>query len=93
MTIAAGLLDRVLDHVAGAPVKLAFELANDLRRTFPGTPFTVCGEDDIPPRLDAVAGNAVCELYYIDANEHCLKLTTDAAAASGIVVALRGEAV
>lgn len=89
--ISSALLERVLDHVASAPAKLAVELAADLRAAFPGTPFTVCGEDDIPARLSAAAGNAACDLYYIDANEYCLKLTADAAAASGIVVALRGE--
>lgn len=89
--IETNLLKRVLDRVAQAPVRLEFELANDLRAAFPGTHFTVCGEDDIPPRLKAAAGNEACELFYIDANEHCLKLSADAAAASGIVVALRGE--
>jgi hypothetical protein len=89
--IEASLLDRVLERVAQAPMKLEFELASELRAAFPGTPFTVCGEDDIPPRLKEAAGNGICALYYIDANEHCLKLTTDAASASGIVVALRGE--
>lgn len=89
--IESALLDRVLDRVARAPLKLEFELANDLREAFLGTHFTVCGEDEIPPRLKEAAGNETCALYYIDANEHCLKLTTDAAAASGIVVALRGE--
>lgn len=66
-------------------------MATNLRETFPGIHFTVCGEDDIPPRLAAAAGNERCELYYIDGSEHCLKLTADAAAASGIVVALRGD--
>jgi hypothetical protein len=89
--IASTLLDQVLARVAAAPVKLEFELAAQLRAAFPGTPFTVCGEDDIPPRLAPAAGNSDCDLYYIDATEHCLKLTTDADAASGIVVALRGE--
>ncbi len=38
----------------------------------------------MPPAL----GNARCRLYYLDAGEHCVKLTRDAAAASGLVVAL-----
>lgn len=90
--IDASLLDRVLDHVAQAPVKLEFELAAELRKVFPGTHFTVCGEDDIPPRLKEAVGNEACALYYVDATEHCLKLTTDAEAASGIVVVLRADA-
>lgn len=66
-------------------------LQADLRAAFSGMHITVCGEDDVPPRLPPAAENSVCFLYYVDASEHCLKLTTDAEAASGIVVALRGD--
>lgn len=89
--IDSPLLERVLARVASTPTLLERELAEKLRETFPGVHFTVCGEDDIPPRLAAAAGNQFCELYYIDGSEHCLKLTADAGAASGIVVALRGD--
>jgi hypothetical protein len=42
----------------------------------------------MPPRLAAVAENSCCRLYYVDSSDHCLRLTSDAAAASGLVVAL-----
>ncbi len=40
-------------------------------------------------RLTAALGNARCQLYYLDTGEHCVKLTRDADAASGLVVGLR----
>jgi hypothetical protein len=62
-----------------------------LRQAFPGRHVSVCNEDDIPPRLAAAAENSACLIYYVASGEHCLSLTNDAAAATGIVVALRGE--
>lgn len=65
--------------------------ARQLRAAFPGLHVTVCGEDDIPPRLPAAAENEHCFLYYVDASEHCLKLTTDADSATGVAVAIRSD--
>ncbi len=91
--IEAALLEDVLAQVArqAGPILLDQELAVRLRSAFPGVHITVCGDDDIPPRLPAAAGNDVCQLYYVGGGEHCLTLTTDAGAASGIVVAMRGD--
>jgi hypothetical protein len=91
--IDAQLLDRVLDQVTlhAGPKVLDLELSVLLREAFADIHITVCSDDDIPPRLAAVAGNAVCQLYFVDGSEHCLKLTTDADSASGIVVAMRGD--
>jgi hypothetical protein len=87
--IDAELLNRVL---RGVSPRLTFDdLARQLRASFPGVHITVCGEDDIPPRLSPAAENEHCYLYYVDANEHCLKLTTDAEAATGLAVALRSD--
>jgi Family of unknown function (DUF6129) len=87
--IQATLLNQVMAAVSPA---LAYEaLAQQLRAAFPGVHITVCSEDDIPPRLSPAAESPACLLYYVDAGEHCLKLTTDAEIASGIVVALRDE--
>ncbi len=87
--IDAALLEDIL---AGVSPRLTFdEQARQLRAAFPGIHITVCGEDDVPARLSAVAENAHCCLYYVDASEHCLKLTTDAEAATGVAVALRGD--
>jgi hypothetical protein len=87
--IAAELLVDVMRQVVPP---LAFDdLARRLRAAFPGMHITVCGEDDIPPRLPAAAENEHCFLYYVDANEHCLKLTTDPDVATGLAVALRAD--
>jgi hypothetical protein len=84
--------DLLRDIMQGVTPPLAFDdLARRLRAAFPGVHLTVCGEDDVPPRLPAAAENERCFLYYVDASEHCLKLTTDAEAATGVVVALRGD--
>jgi hypothetical protein len=83
--IAAELLERVAAVVTPAANE------DDLRRQFPGLRITVCSDDDIPARLEAVRETAAARFYYIDASEHCVKLSTDAESARGIVVALIGE--
>jgi hypothetical protein len=82
-----------LDSILGAvSPRLTFDdLARQLRAAFPDIHVTVCAEDDVPPRLTPAAENEHCYLYYVDANEHCLKLTTDAESATGIAVALRSD--
>jgi hypothetical protein len=89
--IPPSLLDAVLARVAAAPVSSYGALAQALRAEFAGTHITVCGEDDVSPRLPPAIENGACCLYYVDAHDHCLKLTTDAEAATGIAVALRGD--
>lgn len=84
-------LDQVLRHVAGTASIVHEVLAQDLRTTFPGRHVSVCNEDDIPPRLQPAAENSICLIYYVASGEHCLSLANDAAAATGIVVALRGD--
>lgn len=90
--IAPALLDEVLDRVAGRPGLPNDALVAQLRGSFPGVHFTVCSDDDMPARLAAVAANSVCRLYYVASSAHCLALTDDADAASGLVVALLGDA-
>lgn len=58
-----------------------------LRRQWPELRFVACPDDDVPPRLKAVAEGEGWALYYIAGGEHCLSLTTDPAAAIGLVVA------
>ena len=58
----------------------------DLRQAFPEYHFTYCMDDDI------IQGKPVVErpsfnLYLIDGREHCLCLTNDHDAATGLVVA------
>ncbi len=89
--IAPEFLDQVLRHVAAAPSCIHETLAQGLRAAFPGRHVSVCNDDDIPPRLTPAAENAACLIYFVATGEHCLSLTNDAGAATGIVVALRDE--
>lgn len=87
--IDSAMLDSVLGAVS--PRLTYDDLARELRASFPGIHITVCSEDDVPPRLAPATENEHCYLYYVDANEHCLKLTDDAEAATGLAVALRSD--
>ena len=80
----------VLAGVAAAVTPAANQA--ELRRQFPGVPITVCSDDDIPALLTAVHETPVARFYYVEASsEHCVRLSTDAETASGIVVGLIGE--
>ena len=82
---------RVLERVAGLCARAGWpgdELATQLRAAFPGVHFSVCSDDDMPARLPPAAGNDFCRLYYVQSDGHCLQLSSDADAASGLVVAL-----
>lgn len=85
------VLRRVADAVAEAsPFMADIELQGQLRRRFDGLRVVVCSDDDVPANLPPALGNARCNLYYLDAVAHCVKLTREAEAASGLVVALLG---
>lgn len=86
--IEASLLSRVMEQVMSHACDLADTLVTHLRKTFPGIHFSVCNDDDMPPRLQHIVGNAFCRLYYVDSTGHCLRLTNDAESATGLVVAL-----
>jgi len=68
---------------------MAADLPARLRAQFPGLSITVCADDDI------IAARPVVEregfnLYLVDGGSHCLSLTRDADAATGVVVAWVG---
>lgn len=87
--IAADLPERVADAAAEASPFLAeIDLQQQLRAAFDGLRVVVCRDDDLPPNLPPVLGNSRCHLYFLDTGEHCVKLTRDAEAASGLVVGL-----
>ncbi|MEF8700492.1 MAG: DUF6129 family protein [Candidatus Accumulibacter sp. UW26] len=81
------LVARVAEVVAGTPASLSDgDLQRALREHFAGLRVVVCNDDDVPPRVSPVFANVRCNLYYLDASEHCVTLTGDAGAASGLVV-------
>ncbi len=88
VTIDAALMAKVLDQVEIRTGQRGDELVTQLRAAFPGIHFSVCSDDDMPPRLAAAAENALCRLYYVDSADHCLRLSSEAAGATGLVVAL-----
>jgi hypothetical protein len=101
--IDEGLLAQVKAALQGIPGAAATDNGNLLRSRFPGLKLAFCSDDDIPPRIKAVdevfataeatgaTQNPRYRLYFIDAGEHCLKLTTDADVACGLVVAACDE--
>ena len=58
-----------------------------LRLTYPDLHFTLCSDDDIPPRLASVLARDGFNVYLADAREHCVRLTADSEEASGVVFA------
>jgi len=82
--ITAEQLEAVAEKVRSLP--LDYELVPTLCEAFPGIHFTFCMEDDIGEIRPAMESEGF-NLYFIDGNEHCLKFTPLAEAATGIVVA------
>ena len=90
--ISAELAGEVAAAVAAAPPRLGEDdLAARLRQRFSGLRITVCSDDLLPPRLPPALETDACRIYYLDASEHCLKLTRDPDAAAGLVVGLRSD--
>jgi len=86
------LLGQLADHVAAADPRLAdIDLQNALRAQFAGIRIVVCNDDDVAYNMPAALETPRCRLYYLDAGEHCVRLTRDAEAASGLVVGLRAD--
>ncbi|MGR8933403.1 MAG: DUF6129 family protein [Gammaproteobacteria bacterium] len=57
-----------------------------LRQSHPDMHFTYCMDDDIPNNTPVVSAEKF-NLYLIDGREHCLCLTRDYDAATGLVIA------
>lgn len=62
------------------------EIVLALRAQFPDLHFTYCMDDDIGTE-EPVLEKAAYNLYLVNGEGHCLKLTTDAAVANGVVIA------
>jgi hypothetical protein len=61
-------------------------LQDNLMRTFPGVRFTLCSEDDIHAGKPVLTEQGF-DIYLVGNSEHCLTLTNDFAAATGVVIA------
>lgn len=82
--IAEDTLQQVADRVERAGVSEA--VLTELRQGFPGVHFSYCMDDDVG-RAKPVLERPEFNLYLVDSREHCLKLTNDAAVATGVLVA------
>jgi hypothetical protein len=82
--ITEAQLQAVAERITAAYLDDA--LISQLRAEFAPVHFTYCYDDDIGERVSAFA-NDKFKLYLIDGREHCLKMTDDCQAATGIVVA------
>jgi hypothetical protein len=61
-----------------------------LRQVYPGLYFTHCLDDDIND-IEPVLRGAGINLYLVDGRQHCLRLTKDLQAATGVVLAVATE--
>ncbi|MDD5273313.1 MAG: DUF6129 family protein, partial [Methylovulum sp.] len=59
---------------------------SQLRQAYQSIHFTYCMDDDLPNNTPIMEQEGF-NLYLVDGREHCLCLTNDYAAATGIVVA------
>jgi len=77
-------IDTIVSRVEAAV--LDDRIVSSLRGEFPDLHFTFCMDDDIgdeEPLLEREQFN----LYLVNGQGHCLKLTTDTALANGVVIA------
>lgn len=82
--ITEAQLQTVADRIASAYLDDA--LIACMRAEFAPLHFTYCYDDDISDRTPVIETEQF-NLYLIDGREHCLKMTNDYEAATGIVVA------
>ncbi len=60
----------------------------ELRRRFPGMPLSRCDAHDVADETP-FRSFARCNLYLLDARDHCVRITSDPNAATGLVLAAR----
>lgn len=88
--ISADFLKQVCDALAHGRVhQPGIDAA--LRDAFPGTPFTLCSDNDIPSRLQPMASGEGFALYGINTSGHCAALTSSADSACGVAIALTDD--
>ena len=92
-TVAPVLNPERLDAIAQsvASISTADDLLACLRADYPELRFSQCSEDDIPARLQPQLAAEGFGLYLMDTREHCITLTNDLNAASGVVIAWRND--
>ena len=82
--IAAERIQQVAEIVRRAGLNQ--QTVSALRESFPDLHFSHCLEDDVGAATPTLTGETFA-LYLIDGRDHCLRLTTDPEAATGILLA------
>ncbi|QSI75188.1 MULTISPECIES: DUF6129 family protein [Niveibacterium] len=88
--ITADFLKQVCGALAHGKARQA-GVDTALREAFPGMPFTLCSDNDIPSRLQPLARGEGFALYGINTAGHCAALTSSADTASGLAIALTDD--
>lgn len=89
--IDRALMMSVMAVMESRPGDSTETLLQVLREKFSVVHFSLCSDDDVPPRLSPAAECKYCGLYYVDSGSHCLRLTEEAAEATGLLVAMRDK--
>lgn len=90
MSLSAELLDSVCQALAGGKAQQP-DIDRAMRRAFPGIPFSLCFDSDIPSRLKPLASGEGFALYGLNTSQHCAALTGQMESADGIVIGLLDE--
>lgn len=90
MTITPELLDTVCATLANGAAQQP-QIDRKMRETFPGIPFTLCMDDDVPSRLKPLIRGEGFYLYGVNTCDHCAALTGDIDSATGLAIALTDD--
>lgn len=63
----------------------------ELRDTYPGIPFTLFDDNDVPSRLKPLAQGDGFVLYGVSTSDHCAQLTSDIESSNGLAIALTDD--
>ncbi len=88
--IAADTLQQIAGRAAAMGV-LNEAALHALKTSWPELRFTLCSDDDMPPRMKPALSGDQFNLYLVGGSEHCLSLTNDPQHAIGVVLAQVGE--
>jgi hypothetical protein len=83
MSVDAAALTEIGSLLAGTNQVAA--AVSDLRRRFPALSVTSCDPSDVDMEMPVLT-SGVFSLYLVDGRDHCWRLTTETAHATGLVV-------
>jgi len=89
MAVAAEQVAEIAGIIGGGQER--HKVVEHLRASYPALQFSSCSEDDITEDVEPAAVTEAFELYLLDGSGHCLRLTGDPEAATGLVLAEKVE--